>query len=269
MRRVIPLALLLAVVLSACKIETNFGAEINADGSGVVILEAGMDDEAQGFFMEGIDDPFEDRACSDLPGASTSEERRGDMTFWIVRVPVSDISDLSAIESCDDNSLLESFNVSVTANQVTVTGSASAEDAFGPSDDFDPAVFEDSVSANVRITMPGSIINHNADSQNGNELTWRVPVLGGNLNIEASSDPTGTPASSGGGGMSTILLIAIGVAVLGVAAYFFMNKRKPAAATAAPAAGDSAPPVADDTPAPPTGEATTSDTTTEPPDLER
>jgi hypothetical protein len=84
MRRLIILAALVALVTTACKIETNFGAVINADGSGTLIVEMGMDEEAQSFFLQDGSDPFDDQDMSDFPDARQRQERRGDMDFWIV-----------------------------------------------------------------------------------------------------------------------------------------------------------------------------------------
>lgn len=256
MRRLIALAALVALVTSACKIETNFGAVINPDGSGTIIFEFGMDDEAQGFLG---DDPFEDQDLADLPGARQSTERRGDMTFWVVTADVDDITDFQD-EIVGGDSLLDSFSITITDSRVTVRGSASADDAFGGGDDmFDAGMFEDVVTANVRITMPGSIISHNADSQNGNELTWRVPVTGGTLDIQAESDPTGSPASGGGG--FPIWLIVVLAAVVALAVVYFLNKKKaaPAAAGTAPMTEPTTELPAEPTTEPPAGP------TTEPP----
>lgn len=248
MRRFMALAALVALVTAACKIETNFGAVINADGSGTIIAEVGMDDEAQSFFMEDIDDPFEDIDLADLPGARTRQERRGDMDFWIVEADVADITAAQSELVGAADSLLETFTITITDELVTVTGTASADDAFGDADEmFDPQVFEDSISANLKITMPGRITSHNATSQDGNTLIWAIPVLSGEpLTVEAQSDPHGTPASGSGGGGIPLWVIVLIVAVIALAALYALNQRKkggaPQPATAAPTEGTEAPP---------------------------
>lgn len=256
MRRLIALASLIALVTAACKIETNFGAVINADGSGTIVFEVGMDDEAQEFFMQDTDDPFEDQDLGDLPDARQRTERRGDMTFWILEADVEDIRSFQDDIVGEENAMLDSFTITITDDLVTVSGTASAGDTFGGDDmGFDPQMLEDSISANIKITMPGSITDHNADSRDGNELTWRVPVTGGTLNIQAESDPTGTPAS-GGGGVPIWLIVAL-VAVVALAVLYFLNKKRtPATAPAQPAEGiDEAPaPPAEDPMAPPADE---------------
>lgn len=243
MRRLMMVAALLALVAAACKIETNFGAVINADGSGTVIAEIGMDEEAQGFFLQDVDDPFEGNDLADCPNARVSEEQRGDLKFWIIECDVDDITANTGLLEDNENSMLSDFSITVTDTLVTVTGNATAPDDFtgGEMEGFDPGVIEDSISANVRITMPGKILEHNADSKDGNTLTWKVPILGGDLDIQATSDPTGTPDSSGGGGFPTWLIAVIAVVVL-AGGYYFMTQRNKGGSAPAAAAGDTPPP---------------------------
>ena len=72
--------------------------------------------------------------------------------------------------------------------------------------------------------MPGSITSHNADRQDGNTLYWDVPVLGGTLEIQAQSDPTGTPASGSSDGFPTWAYGVIAV-LLAAAAWYFLRGR--------------------------------------------
>lgn len=254
MRRLYVLAAVLVLVVTACKIETNFGATINADGTGTLIFEIGVDDEAAQFFLDGSD-PFADNEMADEPGARTREERRGDLTFYIVEVDVEDVTEMQDGLVGADNGVLNDLTITVNDDRVTVSGSASAADATGDAEDLDLDVPLDEIfSATVYFTMPGAITSHNADRQDGNTLYWDVPVLGGSLDIQAESDPTGTPASGGGGDGFPVWAIAIlAVAVLG-AVWYFMKGR-----SGGSAGGDTAPPapVVDDAPpapAPPTDE---------------
>lgn len=245
MRRLIVLASLLALVATACKLETNFGAVINADGSGTIIGEIGFDDEAAELFLEG-GDPFEGNELADTPGARTRQERRGDLTFYIVEIDVDDITDADQQLIDTESSLLSNLEITVTDNLVTVRGSASAEDSLGgDTGDFDPGVLEDAISANVYFTLPGSILSHNADRQDGNTLFWEVPVLGGTLEIRAESDPTGTPASSSSDGSPVWAYGVIAAVLLGALYYFRKGKS---------GSGDGGEPVSDDAPPPPPAE---------------
>ncbi len=246
MRRLIVVAALLALVATACKLETNFGTIINADGSGTVIAEIGLDDEAAELFLEG-GDPFEGNEFADVPGARTREERRGDMTYYIIEFDVDDVTQAEEQLVDTDNSLLNNLDITVTDSLVSVSGTASADESLGgEAEGFDPSVFEDAISASVYFEMPGAITSHNADRQEGNRLYWDVPVLGGSLNIQAESDPTGTPASGGSDGFPTWAYVVIAAIVL-AALYYFMKSRSGAAtggageSSAAPRAAEEAP----------------------------
>ena len=224
MRRLIVLAALLALVATACKLETTFGVVINADGTGTIIGEFGVDDEAAGLFLDG-EDPFEGNELASVPGAQTRQERRGDLTYYIVEFDVDDITNAEQQLIDNENSLLSNLEITVTDTLVTVSGSASAEDSLGgEAEGFDPGVIEDSISASVYFTMPGAILDHNADRQDGNTLHWDIPVLGGTLDIQAKSDPTGAPASGGGDGFPAWAYGVIAVVLLG-ALYYFMKGR--------------------------------------------
>ncbi|MEX0825372.1 MAG: hypothetical protein WD184_01235 [Acidimicrobiia bacterium] len=268
MRRLIVLAALVAVVASACKIETNFGVVINADGSGTIKAEVGMDDEAQQFLLTEGGDPFEGNDLSEVPGAVQTTETRGDLDYWIIEVPVADVTQIEEDVTSAENSLLSEFDVEVTDTLITVRATAAAEDAIGEdTEGFDPSVLEDSLSFNVRITLPGKILEHNADSREGNTLIWAVPILGGTLDVQAQSDPSQPEDGGGGGGIPMWVWIAIAAAVVAGAVYYFMQQQKKAGASpavtgemqaAAPAADDpfavTAPPAPEPPPPPPANE---------------
>jgi hypothetical protein len=270
MRRLIVLASLLAIVATACKIETNFGVVINADGSGTIVAEIGMDEEAQGVFLQGVDDPFEGNDLSDVPNAVRRTETRGDLDFWIVEVPVDDVTQIEDDVTSADNALLTGFDVEVSDTLVSVRGTATAEDAIGDeAEGFDPSVMEDSISFNIRITLPGKILEHNADRREGNTLIWAVPIFGGTLDVQAQSDPSQPADGGGGGGIPMWVWIAIAAAVVAGAVYYFMQQQKKAGASpaaagempvegAAPAAADpfadTAPPAPEPPPPPPANE---------------
>jgi hypothetical protein len=251
MRRLIVLASLLALVATACKIETNFEGIINADGSGTIVTEIGFDDEAAEFFAGEGADPLGDLPFSDDPRTTTREERRGDMTFYIAELEVDSVEEIEQLLLGQSEALLNDFDITVTDTLVSVTGSASADQALGDDlEGFDPALIEDSLSAHVRLTLPGRITDHNADSQNGNTLTWEVPLFGGDLVIDAQSDPTGSPAG-GGGGFPVWLIVVIAAAALAAGWWYMNNKGKGAGATPATETTPAATATEDDTPPPP------------------
>ncbi len=238
MRRILLLAAVLALVTAACKIETNFAATIEADGSGVLVAELGFDEEAQDLLLQGGADPFEGNDLAEIPGATTSEETRGDMTFFLIEAPFDSVEQLEQGLLGNENALVNTFDVTVTEDRVTVSGTADAEELGEQAEGFDPEIFEESVSASIRLTLPGRILSHNADSQDGNTLTWVVPIFGGTLDIQAESDPTQEPAGDGGG-FPIWLIVVIVVVVVAAIAFVVLRGRSggtPAAAPAAPEA---------------------------------
>ncbi|MEE9297711.1 MAG: hypothetical protein V3V29_01575 [Acidimicrobiia bacterium] len=251
MRRLIVLAALLALVATACKLETNFGTIINADGSGTIIAEIGFDDEAAELLLQG-EDPFEGNDFAEVPGSRTREERRGDLTYYIIEIDVDDITQAESRLLEAENSLLSNLEITVSDTLVTVSGTATADETFGgEAEGFDSAVLEDALSASVYFNMPGAITSHNANRREGNTLFWDLPVLGGTLDIRAQSDPTGTPAGDSSG-FPAWAYVVIALFVLG-ALYYFMKGRSSgaggddASATAEAASDDST----DDALAPP------------------
>lgn len=242
MRKLIALTAVLVLVATACKIETNFGATIQADGSGTIILEIGVDEEAAQFFLDGSD-PFEDNDFADMPGATVREEQRGDLTFYVLEAEVDDVTDIREGLVDADGGVLNDLTITVTDDRVTVSGSASAEDTVSDAGELDLDIPLDEIfSATVFFTMPGAILDHNADRQDGNTLFWEVPITGGTLDIQATSDPAGTPASGSGDGGFPVWGYALLAAVLLGALWFFLRGRTTSAGTPAADAGDVPPP---------------------------
>ena len=205
MRRILILVAALALLTTACKIEINANFDINADKSGTVALEMGLDDEFASVLESMSDEPvdpstmFEDFDLEGTPGAVSSEERRGDMTFYIVTIPVDDITEPQNLGGEATAGLTDDIAITFTDELVSVVANVDAADALGDSgelDMFTPEMMAESFAVNIRITMPGKILSHNANSQSGNTLTWNVDLAaGGPLDIQAESDPSGSESS--------------------------------------------------------------------------
>lgn len=262
MRRVAVLIGLLALLTAACKIETNAVIDIKADRSGVVGVELGFDDEfmefAAGFSGEPITEEtvFEGNELADVPGAETSTETRGDMTFYIISIPVEDVTSIEDELGADDNQIAQDVQITFEDELVTVTAQASAEGALsdtgGDAGMIPPDQMEESFAANIRITMPGKILEHNADSQVGNTLVWSVPIVGGTVDVMAQSDPT---AGEGGGGFPIWLIIIIAVVVGVGIGYFLWHRSRSGTGTATPEAAAPETPPAEAAPETPPAEA--------------
>lgn len=255
MRRLIVMASLLALVTMACRIETNFGVVINADGSGLIVAEVGMDETAQELLGDQFGDPFEGNDMSDVPNAVQRTETRGDFMYWIIEVPVDDVTQIENDVVGAENSLLTAFDVDITDTLVSVRASATAAEAMGEDfEGFDPATLEEALTFNVRITMPGRITSHNADEQQGNTLIWRIPLFGGGpLDVQAQSDPS-QPAGGGGGGIPVWVWIVIAAVVIGGGLYWYMQQQKKGGGGGAAPAAPVAPAGEPEAPLPPPAE---------------
>jgi len=245
MRRISALAMVLALLAVACKIETNVVADLNADGTGTVMFEVGFDEEAQGLFLQDTD-PFDEAP----PGATTSEETRNGIRYFQFTLPFNDAEELTQLMLESDQAPFETFSASFSATSVKIDARTAAEGGgfFSESDleGFSPDQLEDSLAANIVITMPGKVISSTADSSDGSTLTWKVPLFsGGALTVQAESDPT---QEGGSGGGFPVWLIAVIVVVVAAGAFFFLRSRQ--SAPAAPATEPEVP-AADEPPAPP------------------
>ncbi len=238
MRRFFVLIAAVALITAACKIETNIEATLNADGTGTVAFEIGLDDEARDFLMQSGDDPFADTPA----GATNTTVERGDMTYYVSTVPFSSAAELTRLVTEETDSPFGTFSATFSETRVRVEGSIAniGGDLLGEGgvEGMDPGIIEESISANIRIVMPGKVTDTNADSTDGSTVTWSVPLFGGGaLDIYAESDPTQSP---GGGGFPVWLIIVIVVVVLAAAGYFVMSRRN--STTPPMSTGDAAPP---------------------------
>jgi hypothetical protein len=221
---------------------------IDADGSGTIVAEVGMDEEAQDYLLEGVDDPFEGNDLAAFTNAVRRTETRGDLMFWIVEVPFDDVTRIEDTLVGAESSLISSFEVEVNDTLVAVSATATASEAMGEQT-IDPSLLGDALSFQVRITMPGKILSHNADRRDGSTLIWDVPIVGGTLNVQAESDPSQPAGGGGGAGVPIWVWILIGVVVAGGGIYLYLQRQKSRGAGGTPA--PSAPDAAEDIPPPP------------------
>lgn len=183
MRRLIILIALLTVVLSACRLETNVLIEINDDGSAIVGLEVGLDEEFRSLIGNtGLTDgdEFVNEMFSGIDGDVVEPRVDGDMTYYRSNMAVDDL------ETWDwENAIQDGFFSAFSYTQADETAQFSAkidgasEGDFGDFGDLgiDPtALTEDFFSAKVIVTMPGEIAEHNADEVVDGALIWNIGI---------------------------------------------------------------------------------------------
>ena len=230
MRRMLILVAALALLTTACKIQINAEFTINADKSGAVVLELGYDDEIKELAESSGESPdsmfgdfdIEDVAGRgghhraprrhDLPdrhGADRRHHRRRGPRRRDGRRPHRQLRDHLHRRPGDG------------------AGSTTLDDALGGGGEdmagIPPEMLSEFFEVNIRITMPGKILEHNATSQSGNTLTWAVNLTDPALDISAQSNPNASAAAAAASWSTSSSAAA--VILLGLLLWMFMKKR--------------------------------------------
>ncbi len=270
MRKIWLLALVAALLTTACRIETNVLIDLNADGTGSFGFEFGMDDEfRQLIAAEGggfdLDDIFGGLG-GDLPGATFTERTEGDMMFTVFTVDfdgAGEFQELIAAGAGTGGDIDVQWTEDSVAINATLEGTGGdggldlLGDAGGDFGDFDlGASFAESFfSGSVIVGMPGEVTSHNADRVlSDGRLQWDLSLDGSDVEISAVSDLSG-----GGGFPAWVLLLMILLALAIILWLFSVQRRRTAIAaieaTAVTTPGEASPAPADwSTPAPPAEE---------------
>jgi hypothetical protein len=206
----------LALVLSACRIESNIIMNIEEDGSATVGAEIGFDEEMLDLVTQGGGDPSD--ILGDLPdlggdGVEPIERVEGDMTYYGVTTNIDDLStyDFDGFEGEAFSEFSYEFDDSSATLAATVDATG-VGDLGGEGLGIDPAeITGDIFSARVLVAMPGTIAEHNADEvMSDGTLVWNLP-LSGSKDVFATS-------TFGGSSFNWIWLLVGGVLLIGVIA---------------------------------------------------
>ena len=260
MRKLLLLVALLTIVLAGCRVESNIILEIEEDGSALVGAEIGYDEEFAALLEDSGQAP--DELFSDLPTFGDDvvaiERTDGDMTYVGVASTVDDISNFQ--ENSAELGTFSSFSYEFDDSGATLNATLSAQDVgelggegFGDLGIDPSALTEDFFSANVVVTMPGEVTEHNADVvRSDGTLVWQFPFTG-STQITAAS----TFGSSAANWTLIILVGLLLIGVIAVVAAIVMSRRQSQSAVdeaaashtaASVAAGETdTPPSADDT----------------------
>jgi hypothetical protein len=241
-KRYVPLFAVLVLLLSACTIRFDIGIDVNADESGIFALFVGFDEQFQQLMEEGGGEGFDiTEGLTDTPEGWTAEEVIED-GFEGARISTefSDFDELNqklaelnqeqgggaGTDFLSDFSLTRDgdtfrFQADVSGIDEQLTGAVGESAGDDMLSGLDPAtLFEDLFEIRFRLTLPGTVESHNADSVNGNELIWNVDVADEGTTYEAVS-------TTKAGAISLILIVGI-VAILLVIALgvVAMQRRK-------------------------------------------
>lgn len=244
------IAMLAISLLSASCIKIDIGIHVNADGSGTVSFLTAIDSTVAGTLSSsfggsaGSATPGSDFTSIDrskLPaGATVTPYSQGKFKGEQVTAPFKSAADVAGI--------IEQISASSGSSSDTPTGgSDSVFDAFslkgtGESWTFDATVkppsngqdlgsmgltqeqiktFFKDASFTVRLKLPGSVSNNNADSNTGGELTWNLDIFATQpRTLSARSQP------GSGGGFPVLPVVAFVAVALAVGAVFIVVRRR-------------------------------------------
>jgi len=223
MRKYLLIFALLTITLAACRVESNVIIDIREDGSASVGAEVGFDAEFRNI-IEGAGVVPEDM-LSELPSFGGGDvvpiqRTEGDLTFFGAMSEIEDLSSYDFEGAGDDTFTDFSYEFDGSSARLTATVSADGLGADGGDLPIDISqISADLVSANVIVTMPGRVKEHNADEvRSDGTLVWNVSLTG-STSISATSD-LGSSSRSWiwwlvGGGVVVVLVVGGVTALLG------------------------------------------------------
>ncbi len=238
MKRYIPFFAVLVLVLSACTIRLDVDLVVNEDETGTFSLFMGFDDELRDLMEQGGGEALDlTEDLSDVPEGWTVEEVTED-GFEGVRISTDydSFEDLNAkLSEMNDGAdggvgtdILSDFGLTHEGDEFRFEADASGVDeglsgALGESggDDMlsglDPSsIMGDLFEIRFNLTMPGSIGEHNADTVNGNLLTWNLDLTEEGQTFKAVSTVGGGSSALLIGGIAVAALVVVGVGVTAV-----------------------------------------------------
>ncbi|GMQ98528.1 MAG: hypothetical protein BMS9Abin17_1044 [Acidimicrobiia bacterium] len=242
MRKYLLIFALLAVTLAACRVESNVILDIREDGSASVGTEVGFDDEFRNI-IEGLGAVPEDM-LSELPSFGGDDvvliqRTEDDLTFFGAMSEIEDLSSYDFEGAGEDT--FASFSYEFDGSSARLNATVKADGLVGAAGEdlpIDPSqITADLVSANVMVTMPGRVKEHNADEvRSDGTLVWNVSLTGA-TSISATSELGSSTGSLMWWIIGGILVLAVAG---GVTAAFGTRKKKEEKAVAAAAAAHEA-----------------------------
>ncbi len=231
-KRYIPLFALLVLVLSSCTIRLDVSMVVNEDETGTFSLFMGFDQEFQDLIAQGGGEDLDlTEDLSDVPEGWTVEEVSED-GFDGVRISTDydSFEDLEAkLAEMGDGTdtgvgtdLLSDFGLTHEGDEfrfeVDTTGvDEGLSGALGESGGDDllqgmdaSSILGDLFEIRFNLAMPGDITEHNADSVNGNTLTWEIDVSDEGGTLIAVSNVGGSSSALLYGGIAAAAIIVVG-----------------------------------------------------------
>jgi hypothetical protein len=218
MKKLLLLIAGIALLTVACRAEVNVLVDVNEDRSGTAAFEFGLDEEFLGVIEStggSVDDLFGELDLGSEEGEATVRTE-GDMTYTGVTTEFTDVNeamdDLTGVTGSDDP-LFQEFSFEMDEEMAELTANVSAPEEDLGDLGLDPsALTGDVFSASFILSMPGTVVEHNADEVLADgSLRWELPLLGGEKEIYAKSE-------FGGSSLWWLWIVLGVVLVVGVAA---------------------------------------------------
>lgn len=217
-------AMLLVFVLAGCTIE--YDTKIQPDQSGTVSTAMGFTDDEVKYITSqstsstsgSICDEMWNESSSKLPSnAVTRQEQKGTETWCYVDVKFANLDELSSFYG-DQNA---------TVNRLEVVNNKFYYDvSMDMSSDETTSTADYPLTMTWKVTMPGSVKSHNADSASGTTLTWNLSSAKGVVDMQAESSLN----STGWvwwvvGGLLCLCLVALVIVIVVVLVIYLSRKR--------------------------------------------
>jgi len=207
-----------ALVLTACRAESNIIIDIEDDGSATVSAEIGFDEEMLDLLSQTGDDPaelFTEELPPEAEGFESYSRINGDMTYYGFSGPVDDLeNDALLVLGQEFVSDFGAFSYTTDGDEAILEASIVSADVGGSLGDLpiDPTdITGDIFSANLIVSMPGTVVEHNADEVlSDGSLVWNIPLTG-SIDVVAVSD-------TGSGSAAWVWWLVIGVLAIGIIA---------------------------------------------------
>ena len=258
MRKYLFVLVVATLALTACRAESNIIIDIEEDGSATISAEIGFDEEMLELLSQSGDDPAE-LFTQDLPpeaaGVEPYSRTSGEMTYYGISSSVDDLENNAFLDVGQEFAgEFAELSYTMDGDTATLTASIVSADIGGGLGDLpiDPTdITGDIFTANLIVSMPGTVVEHNADEvRSDGSLVWNIPLTGSVDAIAVSDIGSG---SSSWIWWLLIGLLGIGI-VAGIAAVIVSRKDSKkavdqAAAAHAASAADTPPPPSPATPA--------------------
>lgn len=191
-------AVILALLATACRAEVNFAVNVLEDGSGDFTVEAGVDEELAAV-LPGDIDPLEILGGQlDLTAFEATELEPFDRDGLMFRAFRGQFTDLDALSRDFIENPSTPFEAITVANTdeglsieiiVELPDLAGAAEALGLPVDGSVLTDSEALASHVRMTLPGEVVMHDADRTLPNgDLEWDLPLTGGTKTLTAQTE---------------------------------------------------------------------------------